>query len=519
MATLENTCGAAGAARASFFARYIFPGDHKTVGVQFLLVALLSVFAGMAISFLMRVHIGYSPFPVFHWLGQTPEGHGALMLLHGSLMVFFVLTAAPQFGFGHYFLPLQIGARNMAFPWMSEASFWLTLAALAGITTSFALPSGQGMVLWLESAAIFCGAALLCALNFCVTAIDCRAPGMTFSRLPLTAWAWFITAILSVLIFSILLAACALLLADALYGTRFFAAAPSQTNPQTVLALWQRLFWFFAQAEVYVAMLPCFGIVTHLLAMFSRKPVWKERMAVLALCGVGVCGFCVWGYHVFSSGLNPNSPLVFSSLASSLGFPAAFLIACWFGTLRKARLRLTTSMLFALGFVSLFLAGGLTGILLSVSDLAAAAATNDFVTGHFHLVMGVAATFAILGALFFWFPKMFGRQLNEPLGKIHFWITLSGVYAVFLPMHLLGLQGRNAGAPLRASLAPSGGFGIKEFIAAATIVTSVAQLLFVVNVLSTLLRGKTAAKNPWRATTLEWFVSSPPSHENLDRKS
>lgn len=516
MATPENSGGAVEEARASFFARCIFAGDHKIVGVQFLLVALLSVFAGMGISFLMRVRVGHSPLPVVHWIGQAPEGNGALMLLHGSLMVFFVLTAAPQFGLGHYFLPLQIGARNMAFPRMSAASFWLTLAALAGMSTSFALPPEQGIVLWLESATIFCGAALLCALNFCVTAIDCRAPGMTFSRLPLTAWAWFVTAILSVLIFSILLAACALLLADALYGTQFFAiAASSRTSPQTVPALWQRLFWFFAQAEVYVAMLPCFGIVTHLLAMFSRKPVWKERMAVLALCGVGVFGFCVWGYHVFSSGLNPNSPLVFSSLASSLGFPAAFLIACWCGTLWKASLRLTTSMLFALGFVSLFLAGGLTGVLLSVSDLAAAAATNDFVTGHFHLVMGVAATFAILGGLFFWFSKMFGRQLNEPLGKVHFWLTLSGVYAVFLPMHMLGLQDRNVGAELRASLAPPAGFGIREFIAVATIVTSAAQLLFVANVVWTLLRGKTAAKNPWRATTLEWFVSSPPPHENF----
>src|SRR5260221_5622458 len=248
------------------------------------------------------------------------------------------------------------------------------------------------------------------------------------------------------LIFSILLAACVCLLSDRLLGTQFFSLLSFIANqPPGVIAnavpiLWQRLFWFFAQAEVYVAMLPCFGLVTHLISTFSRKPVWKERLVVLALCGVGVFGFCVWGQHMFSSGMNPFSPLVFSLLASSLGLPATILLVSWLGTLWNARIQLNTAMLFALGFISLFLSGGLSGIFLARHDLAAAAVSDDFVTGHFHLVMCVAATFAILVALFFWFPKLFGRRLNESLGKIHFWLTFAVVYCVFIPMHWLGLM-------------------------------------------------------------------------------
>lgn len=514
MGNLEQSGSGTPAAGGPFHSRNLFRSDHKAVGLQFLLLAFVSVFVGMGLSFVMRAYPGNAHLPLV-WRDPSPERYGALMLLHGSLMVFFVLTAAPQFGFGHYFLPLQIGAREMAFRWMSGVSFWLAFASLTGIAASFALPPARGMVLWLASATVFCGAAVVAALNFCVTVIDCRTQGMTLRRLPLTVWAWLITAILSLLIFSILLAACALLLSDVFAGTRFFggSAGPAAISR----GVWQRWFWFFAQAQVYVAMLPCFGMVSHFLSVFCRKPVWRERMAVLALCGVGVCGFCVWGYHVFSSGLNPDSPLVFSLLASSLGIPAAFLIASWFGTLWRSRPQLTTSMLFALGFVSLFLTGGMTGIFLSISGLAATAATNDFVTGHFHLVMGVAATFAILSGLFFWFPKMFGRRLNEPLGRIHFWLTFAGVGAVFLPMHWLGLiESGKANGP-QAATADGSVLGLHTFISAATIVTVAAQFLFLANAVWTLLRGEEAqTANPWRATTLEWFMSSPaPSGNSL----
>jgi cytochrome c oxidase subunit 1 len=438
-------------------------------------------------------------------------------------MVFLVLTAAPQAGFGNYFLPLQIGAREMAFPTLNLLAFWATVASFIGMTAAFLIASHSGITLWIVSVAIFCAASLLNALNFSATTIDLRAKGMSLPRMPITAWAWFLNAILGMLIFSILLAACACLLSDRLLSTHFFPSLnfignqPASVVANAVPVLWQRLFWFFAQAEVYVAMLPCFGLTTHLISTFSRKPVWKERLVVLALCGVGLFGFCVWGQHMFSSGLNPFSPLVFSLLASSLGLPAAILLVSWLGTLWNARVQLNTAMLFALGFISLFLSGGLSGIFLARHDLAAAALSDDFVTGHFHLVMGVAATFAILGALFFWFPKLFGRRLNEPLGKLHFWITFAGVYCVFMPMHWLGLitHSRVTAGSRLASLAAAGS-AIRTFITVAILLTVFAQGLFLINFLWSLFRGEKAGEcNPWRATTLEWSVPSPPPTDDF----
>ncbi len=503
-----------------FLSRTILATNHKTIGLNYLWLALFSVFLGMAMSLLMRIHLVWpsAHLPLLSSLGNSPDRFAALTTLHGSLMVFLVLTAAPQAGFGNYFLPLQIGAREMAFPTLNLLAFWLTVAALFGLTTTFFLSPQPAITLWIVSVAIFCAASLFNALNFSVTTIDLRAPGMTLPRLPLTVWAWFINAILGMLIFSILLAACVCLLSDRLLGTHFFPALSFISNqPPGVIAnavpiLWQRLFWFFAQAEVYVAILPCFGLISHLVATFSRKPVWKERLVVLALCAVGLFGFCVWGQHMFSSGMNPFSPLVFSLLASSLGLPATILLISWLGTLWNARVHLNTSMLFSLGFISLFLSGGLSGIFLARHDLAAAAVSDDFVTGHFHLVMGVAATFAILAALFFWFPKMFGRRLNESLGKIHFWLTFAGVYCVFMPMHWLGLIAHSRVSPATPlASAFAAGSAIRNFITAAILLTVFAQGLFLFNFLSSLFRGEKVAEcNPWRATTLEWSVPSPP---------
>ena len=511
--------------QTGFLSRYVFSTNHKTIGLNYLWLALFSVFLGMAMSLLMRVHLVWpgAHLPFLSSLGNSPDRYAALATLHGSLMVFLVLTAAPQAGFGNYFLPLQIGAREMAFSVLNLLAFWATVASFVGLTGAFLISPHSGITLWIVSVAIFCAASLCNALNFSVTTIDLRAQGMTLPRLPLTVWAWFINAILGMLIFSILLAACVCLLSDRLLSTHFFpplylpASQPGAVVTSAVSILWQRLFWFFAQAEVYIAMLPCFGLVTHLISTFSRKPVWKERLVVLALCGVGVFGFCVWGQHMFSSGMNPFSPLVFSLLASSLGLPATILLVSWLGTLWNARIQLNTAMLFALGFISLFLSGGLSGIFLSRQDLAAAAVSDDFITGHFHLVMGVAATFAILGALFFWFPKLFGRRLNEPLGKLHFWITFAGVYCVFMPMHWLGLIAHSRvspGSPLASAAAA--GSSIRTFITVAILFTVFAQGLFLINFLWSLFRGeKTEECNFWRATTLEWSVPSPPPADDF----
>src|SRR5215470_7311010 len=504
-------------ARGSLASRYLFNPDHKIIGLLYLWLALFSVFLGMAMSLAMRIHLVWPGMhiPFLSGFGSSAEHYATLPLLHGSLMIFFVLTAAPQVGFGNYFLPLQIGAREMAFPKLNLFSFWATAASLIGTVAAFMVPPQAGITLWVISVSVFCVAALCGALNFVVTTIDLRAQGMTLTRLPLTVWAWFLNAILAMLIFSILLAACLCLLADRFFGTHFFSAVDFlASQPANVAAalpvLWQRLFWFFAQAEVYIAMLPCFGIVSHLIATFSRRPVWKERLVVLALCGVGLVGFCVWGQHMFSSGLNPFSPLVFSVLAAALGVPAAILIVSWFCTLWRARTRFNTSLLFVLGFVSLFLSGGLSGIFLARRELNSRAASENLVTGHFHLVMGVAATFAVLAALFFWFPRLFGRRLNESLGKMHFWLTFTGVYCVFMPMHWLGLvsqSAKNAGADLSSVAAWIG--PARSFVTAGILITVFAQGIFLFNFLWSLLHGELIKEsNPWRSTTLEWSVAS-----------
>jgi len=351
-----------------------------------------------------------------------------------------------------------------------------------------------------------------------------RTKGMTLPRMPVTVWAWFVNAILSLLIFSVLLAGCASVLSDRLFGSHFFSSATFlAAQPQNLVragslpVLWQRLFWYFAQAEVYVAMLPCFGIITHLIATFARKPVWKERLVVLAICGVGLVGFCVWGYHMFATGMNPYAPLVFSVLASSLGVPAGFLLASWLATLWRGRIQFNTSLLFAVGFISLFISGGLSGIFLARHDLSRAAVSEDFVIGHFHLVMGVAATFAILAALFFWFPKMFGCRMNETLGKIHFWMTFAGVYLVFMPMHWLGLLTQsNLLSDAQRTVVASAGASIRTVVTLATICTVTAQVVFVLNFFSSLLRPRMLeSNNPWHATTLEWSVASPAPRSNF----
>lgn len=498
----------------------IFSARHKTIGLQYLWLSLASVLVGMVLSALLRAHASWpdTAIPFLAGFETTPDRYAAMRLLHGSLMVFFVLTAAPQLGLGNFLLPLQIGAEEMAFPTLNCVSLWLTVTSLAGMTASFFQPLDQGIDLWLVSAAVFSLAALLSALNFTVTTIELRTKGMTLPRLPVTVWAWFVNGILSMLIFSVLLAGCTAVLSDRLLGSNFFStAAFLSQQPQNLVrqgslpVLWQRLFWYFAQAEVYVAMLPCFGIITHLIATFAHKPVWKERLVVLSICGVGLIGFCVWGYHMFATGMNPYAPLVFAVLASSLGIPAAFLLASWLGTLWNGRVQFSTSVLFAIGFISLFIAGGLSGLFLARHDLGHAAVSEDFVIGHFHLVMGVAATFAILAALFFWFPKLFGCRMNETLGKVHFWMTFAGVYCIFMPMHWLGLLTQsNLLAETQRVAVASAGASIRTLVTVATIWTVAAQALFVVNFFGSLLRSKKAeANNPWQATTLEWSIASP----------
>jgi cytochrome c oxidase subunit 1 len=428
-------------APTGFIRKYIFSLDHKVIGVQYLTLALVAVFVGMILSVLMRMSLTW---PDMDWpiIGAIkPDSYLALLTIHGTMMVFFVLTTAPQGGFGNYFLPIQIGADDMAFPVLNMLSFWVTFVGFIVLVASFfvyegapiggwtaypplsAIPSagpGQaaGMNLWIISIAIFCVGSLLGALNFITTLINMRTRGMSLMRMPLTCWAWFTTAVLALLAFPVLLAAGVLLYLDRNAGTSFFVPAGLyikdivQPHAGGSPILWQHLFWFFGHPEVYIAILPGMGATSHILSTFARKPIFGYRAMVFAIFAIGLLGFFVWGHHMFISGMSPYSAMAFSVLTLSIGVPSAVKTFNWLGTLWGAKIRFTTPMLFAIGFVSLFVAGGITGLVLGQTSLDLPMHDTYFVLGHFHLVMGVAAIFGMFAGIYFWFPKMFGRIMS-----------------------------------------------------------------------------------------------------------
>jgi cytochrome c oxidase subunit 1 len=557
-------------APTGFIRKYIFSIDHKVIGIQYLLLALFSVILGMIMSVLMRMKMTWPnhAWPILETIFgkdaapggvMTPEFYLSLVTMHGTMMVFFVLTTAPQGGFGNYFLPIQIGADDMAFPYLNMLSFWTTLLGLVVLVSAifYAGPSvigptggwtgyaplsavghlfnvpGQdmGVNLWIGSIALFCIASLLGALNFIVTLLNLRTKGMSLMRMPLTCWAWFTTAVLALLSFPVLLAAGVLLFLDHNAGTSFFVPG-GLSNGTTVLdhsggspILWQHLFWFFGHPEVYIAILPGMGATSHILSTFARKPIFGYRAMVFAMFAIGLLGFFVWGHHMFISGMSPLTGAAFSVLTLSIGVPSAIKTFNWLGTLWGARMRLHTPMLFAIGFVSLFVAGGITGLVLGQTSLDLSMHDTYFVLAHFHLVMGVAAIFGMFAGTYFWFPKMFGRKMNETLGKIHFWPTFIGVYAIFIPMHAMGL----VGLPRRYSQFYEVIDGKLEwiyhfnkpteplihFVTWAAIITVSVQFLFIFNFFWSLFKGEKASDNPWEATTLEWVTATPPPHDNF----
>jgi cytochrome c oxidase subunit 1 len=550
-----------------FIRKYIFSLDHKVIGIQYILLALVAVLVGMIMSVLMRLKLSW---PTHSWpiLGTLfpsgapggvmgPEFYLSLLTMHGTIMVFFVLTTAPQGGFGNYFLPIQIGADDMAFPVLNMMSFWVTgvgfvvlLAAIffsgssatvgpIGGWTGYAPLSalgqiagpgqGMGMNLWIISIAIFCVGSLLGALNFITTLLNMRTRGMSLMRMPLTCWAWFTTAVLALLSFPVLLGGGILLLLDRLAGTSFFIpgglvltgvlsgstkAFPLHTGGSPIL--WQHLFWFFGHPEVYIAILPGMGATSHVLATFARKPVFGYRAMVFAIFAIGLLGFFVWGHHMFISGMSPYSAMAFSILTLSIGVPSAVKTFNWIGTLWGGKIRFTTPMLFAIGFVSLFVSGGITGLVLGQTSLDLPMHDTYFVLAHFHLVMGVASIFGMFAATYFWFPKMFGRMMNEKLGKLHFWITFVGVYSIFVPMHIMGI----VGMPRRYSEFTQYRFldslhPLVVFVSVAAIITVLTQVVFYFNVIWSMFKGKKASDNPWEATSLEWTTATPPPHDNF----
>jgi cytochrome c oxidase subunit 1 len=532
-----------------FLRRYVFSTDHKVIGLQYFFLALAAVTLGIVLSLLMRFHLVW-PNAHLPFVGggiMTPEQYLALVTMHGTIMIFFVLTTAPQGAFGNYFLPIQIGAPDMAFPRLNMLGFWLTLAAFLCMVSAFVVPGGApisgwtaypplsglgdvtgpgegiGQTVWIVSILLFCLASLLGSLNFISTTIDMRAPGMTLMRMPLTVWAWFVTSILSLLAFAVLFAGGILLLLDRSAGTSFFLPAGLVVNGEVQghaggsPLLWQHLFWFFGHPEVYIAILPGMGVVSHVLANFARKPVFGYRAMALALCAIGFLGFLVWGHHMFVSGMNPYSDLTFSVLTLSIGVPSAIKAFNWIGTLWGGKIQFHSPMLFAIGFVSFFITGGLSGIFLAQPAVDTMLHATYYVVAHFHIVMGVAAIFGIFTATYYWFPKMFGRMMDETLGKLHFWLTFVGVYCIFMPMHFVGIEGGvrryadSSGASYLAALQP-----LHRFMTIAAFATAAAQLVFFYNFFRSLKIGKEASINPWSATTLEWTTASPPPADNFD---
>jgi cytochrome c oxidase subunit 1 len=542
--------------KRGFIRTYIFSTDHKTIGWQYFFLALFAALLGTTLSVIMRFHLVYpeAKIALFEKLWpagaaggvMTPELYLSLMTMHGTIMVFFLLTTVPQGGFGNYFLPLQIGAPDMAFPRLNMLSFWTTFlsfivlcaaffveggAPLAGWTAYPPLSAvgqiagpgqGQGQTLWVLSIALFCIASVMGAINFITTVIDLRTEGMSLFRMPLTVWGWFTTAVISLFAFGVLLAGGVLLLLDREAGTSFFLPAGLVVNDRILPnkggspLLYQHLFWFFGHPEVYIAMLPGMGAISTILSVFSRKPVFGYRAMVWALLAIGFLGFVVWGHHMFISGMSPYSALAFSVITVTVGVPSAIKTFNWLGTLWGGSLRLTTAMLFALGFVSIFVTGGLTGIILGQPTLDLYFHDTYFVVGHFHMIMGVATVLAMFASTFYWFPKMTGRMMNETMGKIHFYCTFVGVYVIFLPMHFAGI----AGTPRRYA-----DFAQFEFLkdllwlhkatSHAAFFTAAIQLVFLVNMVWSWRKGAVAPENPWNATTLEWTLPSPPPEHNF----
>jgi cytochrome c oxidase subunit 1 len=533
----------------SFLRRHVFSTDHKTIGRGYFFLSLAAVLVGAWLSLLMRIHLVW-PKATLPFLGEIkPENYLAQLTMHSTLMVFFVLSTVPQAGFGTFFLPLQLGASNMAFPRLTVAGFWTALLSFFVLMAAFFVPGGAsgagwtqypplsaiasagpgqglGTDLWLVSIGLFCLSSLMSAVSFVATTTHHRAPGMTWLRMPLTCWSWFVTSILILLAFGILLAAVVLLMLDRHAGTSFFIPGGLLVSGKAIHhdggspLLWQHLFWFFGHPEVYIAILPAMGVTSHLLSVFARKPVFGYKAMVGATLAIGALGFMVWGHHMFVSGMNPYAGFAFSTLTTAIAVPSAIKTFNWVATLYRGKIRYATPLLFSAGFVSLFITGGLTGPILAQPALDTYLHDTYFVVAHFHLIMAMAGLFAIFSATYFWFPKMFGRVMNEALGRLHFWITLLGAYATFMPMHLLGIAGHPrryselSGVQYIAAMAP-----LQRFITLAAIVTLAGQVIFLVNLFWSMLKGPAAEANPWECSTLEWTLNSPAPPEGFgDRR-
>jgi cytochrome c oxidase subunit 1 len=540
--------------KETFISKYIFSMDHKTIGKQFLITGMVWAIVGGLFSVLFRLQLGYpdQSFPILetffgHWAagGQIkPEFYYALVTMHGTVLVFFVLTAGLSGTFANILIPLQIGARDMASPFLNMLSYWFFfLASIVMITSLFiqtgpasggwtvypplsalgqaSIGSKLGMDLWIVSMALFVVSSLLGGLNYISTILNMRTKGMSMTRMPLTMWAMFFTAVLGVLSFPVLLSGLILLLFDRNLGTSFYLSdivvnGEMLSNEGGSAILFQHLFWFLGHPEVYIILLPAMGMVSEILSVNSRKPIFGYMAMLGSLFAITILAFLVWAHHMFVTGLNPFLGSIFVLLTLLIAVPSAIKVFNWLTTLWRGSIRFTPATLFAIGFVSLFISGGLTGIFLGNSTIDIHLHDTMFVVAHFHIVMGVASMFGMFAGVYHWFPKMFGRYLNSTLGYIHFWVTLIGAYLIFWPMHYQGL----AGIP-RRYLNKSGWVSFNQFgeldkmITIVSIIVFAMQLMFVFNFFYSIFKGrKVTTQNPWGSNTLEWTTPIRPGHGN-----
>ena len=537
-----------------FITKYLFSYDHKMIAKQFLITGTFMAFVGMIMSLLFRVQLAWpgEGFPILNFfLGDkwAPEGvldpnmYLALVTIHGTIMVFFLLTAGLSGTFANLLIPLQIGARDMASGLINMLSYWFFFLSSAVMLISLyvesgpaaagwtvypplsALPeavpgSGLGMTLWLVSMSLFIVSSLLGGLNYIVTIINLRTKGMKMTRLPLSIWALFVTAILGVLSFPVLFAAALLLIFDRTFGTSFYLSdiyiageALDATGGSPLL--FQHLFWFLGHPEVYIILLPALGITSEVIATNSRKPIFGYRAMVGSILAIGFLSFIVWGHHMFVTGMNPFVGAVFTFTTLLIAIPSAVKAFNYITTLWKGNIRFTPAMMFAVGMVSTFITGGLTGIILADAALDINLHDTYFVVAHFHIVMGLSAVLAMFAGVYHWFPKMFGRMMNKKLGYVHFWLTFISAYCVFFPQHFQGLAGvprryySYTEYPMFADFAD-----LSVFITIAAIVGGVAQVIFAYNFFYSAFRGQVAPQNPWGSNTLEWTTPVKHFHGN-----
>lgn len=549
--------------QSNFITHYIFSMDHKIIARQFLITGMFWAIIGAGMSIIFRLQLGF-PEENLAWLQPllgkwivvneagigtlSPEFYYALVTMHGTIIVFFVLTAGLSGTFSNLLIPLQLGARDMASPFLNMLSYWffflasivmfyslfLSTGPFSGGWTAYpplsALPqastgSGAGMTLWLVSLVFFVVSVLLGGINYITTVLNLRTKGMSLWRMPLTIWAFLITAIIGLLSFPVLVSGFFLLMFDRGLGTSFylsdiFIAGQALDYVGGSPILYQHLFWFLGHPEVYIIILPAMGIVSEVISVHSRKPIFGYKAMVFSMLAIAFLSFIVWAHHMFMAGVNPFISNFFVVFTLIIAVPSAVKVFNWIGTLYKGNLRLNTPMLFGIGFVSMFISGGLTGIFLGNSAIDIQMHDTYFVVAHFHIVMGVAAFFGMFAGVYHWFPKMFGRFMNSTLGKIHFWGTLIGAYAVFWPMHYIGM----AGVPRRYyrfdNFEAFGEFAeMNQFITIAAIVVFAVQILFVINFFYSIWYGKKmTTQNPWEATTLEWSTPIEPIHGNWPGK-